>query len=79
MVGHEAVGMPTEPVTPGQLLPQDQIELVILGLDETGLAVVAALDDVVGQTCEIHPGATGHKAFAVRVTGRRYGTKGIDN
>lgn len=51
----------------GEFFPQFEIKQVVLGLDEAGLAVVAALDDVVGQTREIHPGTTGHGAFFVMV------------
>jgi hypothetical protein len=35
-------------ITDGKFLPQFEIELVVLGFDEAGFAVIAALDDMVG-------------------------------
>ena len=79
MVAHEHVSMHCHPVAVGKLSTQFKIKKVILGFDEAGFAVVAALDDMVRQARQIHPGTAGHRAFVLRVTDKRYGTRRIHN
>ncbi len=48
MIRHEAVCMNCDPVPPGIFFPELEIVLVILWLDKAGLAVVSALNDMIG-------------------------------
>jgi hypothetical protein len=47
VVGHQAISMNGRPITDRQLFPQIEVEQIVLGFDEAGFAVIAALDDVV--------------------------------
>ena len=60
MVGHEAVGVHSKAVSRRQVFPQDKIELVVLGFDKTGFAVVTALNHMIGQTRKVHSCTTRH-------------------
>ncbi len=60
VVGHEAVGMNGELIFGGQLLPQMEVKLVVLGFEEAGFTVVAALDNVIGHSGQVQAGATRH-------------------
>ena len=66
MVRHEAIRMNTHTVTLTAFLPQPKIELIVLRFEETGLAIVTALDDMIGITRKIHPFTSGHSnSFAM--------------
>ena len=52
MIGHQAVSMDSNTIAPGILFPELEIIPVVLGLDKTGFAVIAALNDMVGDARE---------------------------
>jgi len=73
VIGHEAVGMHRTAEAVGKLLQVVQIERVILFMEKTGAAIVAALDDVHGDLRDHEALVTRHR-HAPRVVRRRFQT-----
>jgi hypothetical protein len=66
MIGHQAVSMDSNAIAPGILFPELKIILVVFWLDETGFAVIAALNDMVGIPWKVHPCMARHSiSFAL--------------
>ena len=60
----------------GEFLPQDQVELVILGFNETGFAVIPTLNHMIGELGKVHPCIARHgKTFRMGDGGRISGQK----
>jgi len=66
VVVHDHVGMDRHLEGPGMLMPEVQQALAVLVVAHNGLAVVAALDDVVRITSNGEAGQTGHGKFGQR-------------
>ena len=60
MVGHQNVGVDRYAIFPAVFLELVQIDRVVLFGEETGLAVVAALDDVLRNAGQAQAGESGH-------------------
>ena len=66
MISHQAVSMDSNTITPGIFFPELKIILVILRLDKTGFAVIAALNNMIGIPGKVHPCTPGHSnSFAI--------------
>ena len=65
MIGHLAVSMDNNAISLGILFPELEIILLVLWLDKTGFAVIAALNDMVGMPGKVHPCTPRHsRSFA---------------
>jgi len=62
MIGHQAVSMDNNTISPGILFPELEIILVVLWLVKTGFAVIAALNDMVGMPWKVHPCTPWHSS-----------------
>jgi hypothetical protein len=66
MVGHQTVSMDSNTIAPGILFPELEITPVVIWLDKTGFAVIAALNDMVGMPGKVHPCTPRHSnSFAI--------------
>ena len=70
MIGHQAVSIDSNAISPGILFPELEIIWVVLWLDKTGFAVIAVLNDMVGMPWKVHPCTPGHcSSFAIEFIG----------
>jgi hypothetical protein len=66
MIGHQAVSMDSNAIALGINFPEIEIALVVLWLDKTGFAIIAALNDMVRIPGKVHPCTPRHcSSFAI--------------
>jgi hypothetical protein len=77
VIGHQDKGVHPATVASGGIAEIGEVALVVLLAMKTGLAVVAALNDVLGNTDEMKAGLSGHGHLPVATTGDQMNEAGF--